>query len=136
MHRGRLHAGAAWLCLALHLCASLGVSSLLVLCVGSSGHLAIESRFSDDCCEDHVAENAVSQLAAVDACRCTDSSVLQPAVGSRSDDDRGAPASIVVLGAAAPHAGPILPHTARRFAGTDPPRPPSVTALRSVVLVV
>jgi hypothetical protein len=109
---------------------------MLVLCVGSSGHLAIEPRFSDDCCEDHVAEGAVSELEAVDACRCTDSSVLQPAVGSRSGDDRAAAASVAVLGAVTPHAGPILPHAARYLAGTDPPRPPSLTALRSVVLVV
>jgi hypothetical protein len=136
MHRGRLHAAAAWLCLALHLCTSLGVSSVLVLCVGSSGHLAIEPRLSDECCEDHVEEGTASQLEAVDACRCTDSSVLQPVVGSRADEDRGAPTSIVGLGAVTLHAGPILSHAARRLAGTDPPRPPSLTALRSVVLVV
>ncbi len=82
MRSGHLHSGAAWLCLAVYLSLNVGVSGL-VLCIGKEGHVAIESRFAEDCCDDERGASDTLGFEACDDCECTDGSLLQPAAGMR-----------------------------------------------------
>jgi hypothetical protein len=135
MRRGPAHTNAAWLCVAVYLVLSVGVSDL-VLCVGKEGHVAIESRFAEDCCDDARGAGDSRRLEAADACECVDASLLQPAAGVRTA--RGAPALPVIVVAALgsfPVVTEPLLTTHPRVVNARHGSPP-LRALRTVVLVV
>jgi hypothetical protein len=119
----------------LYLVLSVGVSDL-VLCVGKEGHVAIESRFAEDCCDDTRGAGGSRRFEAADDCECVDASLLQPAAGMRTT--RGATALPVIV-VAAPGPFPVAAEpslTTRPRVVTARHGSPPLWALRTVVLVV
>jgi len=135
MRPGHLHSSAAWLCLAVYLSLNVGVSGL-VLCIGKEGHVAIESRFAEDCCDDEGGASATLRIEARDACDCTDASLLQPAAGMRVSSGLVLPGTTLPLPNATAHVEAGLSCAPRG----DDVRPacvsPPLLARRTIVLLV
>ena len=132
---GTRHRLAASLSAALQLALSFGLTANLVLCTEASGHAAVESAYSADCCDDHVLPEGVRRVSEDEGCGCVDTPVLQSPVEMRQRLEYAPPA---------PQVPAFLAPDLARFrskAGTAPvlrSSPPEwvLTVRRSVVLLV
>lgn len=116
---------------ALQLALSLGLTADLVVCTATSGHAAVESAYSADCCDDHLLPEGVR---ADDDCGCVDTPILQSPVEVRQKSEYAPPS---------PQAPAFQSlDLARLLLQSAPPAPRSSTAewaptvRRSVVLLV
>jgi hypothetical protein len=116
---------------------SLGTAANLVFCSAASGHVAVESAFSVDCCPRPPLAEAFGIVHADDTCGCVDTPLLQNPMEPRSRSGLSLPHEYpVTLSAVIPPA----PH-GRRAAGHGlTPSPPIVeqrmAARRFVVLLI
>lgn len=133
MARTRRRQGkAALFCASLQLALSFALTADLVLCRSASGHVAIESALSGDCCTSHGLPASVRES---EHCRCIDTPLLDTPLDSRSKVVRALPGPPAALPGARSVAPPPL--AGDGFTRTES-RPPieSLAAIRSVVLLV
>lgn len=122
----------------LQLALSFAFTADLVFCTAASGHVAVESAYGADCCDDHILPDSAGRRGGDEGCGCVDTPILQSPGEARQRSEYAPPSPQTRLlpaflaphrAGAVPTSGPIL---IRRSCapGQAPP------SRRSVVLLV
>jgi hypothetical protein len=131
--RRTVEAGTTWLCLLVQLVTSLWLGGL-VLCVGSDGHIALESLLGGDCCPLEGPSFAPA-LASARVCDCTDTVLVPASVEPRLPPGHSI-SPVAMSHAILPAVSSPAPARVAPAANPSPPPRGALRALRSVVLVV